>query len=169
MARESKERKLQTRGVQWLKVNFGERKDLVIIAVINEMPRIITAETEEEKERVAKMYIIIGRLMLGMGLYPGAADLFLYRRGSTPGEMKVLALETKVDAPQSTKQEKFQSHWESIGGIYKIWRSLEELHDIIVAWGLEPLGKAPSFVPETKKQLMHSMYANAMAELWEKK
>ncbi len=169
MARESKERKLQTRGVQWLKANFGDRGDLLIIAVINEMPRIITATTEEEKERVNKMYMVIGTLMKAMGLYSGAADLFLFRRGSAPGEMKVLALETKVDAPQSASQEKFQAHWESIGGIYHIWRSLEELHDIIVAWGLRPLGKAPSFVPETKQQLRNTMYMNAMAELWGKK
>lgn len=151
----SNERKLQTMGVNWLKLALP---DIMVVAVINEIPQ---SGWSEEEQRINMIRMV---LMKQMGLYPGCCDLFLFKQGSTPGELWVRALETKDKASQSSKQVAFQKHWESIGGIYHIWRNLTELHDLCVSWGLKPIVAPPATTPLSKKQLMGNMMHQFMLE-----
>lgn len=152
----SNERKLQTRGVDWLKIALPE---IMVIAIINELPQT-SGSDEERKANMIRM-----QLMKQMGLYPGAADLFLFKQGSSAGEMWVRALETKDKAPQSGNQIKFQSAWQKISGVYNIWRSLPELYELTISWGLKPLCQPPDMVPVTKRQLLGNMYHQMMIDM----
>lgn len=149
----SNERRLQTRGVQWLK---SALPNVMVVAVPNEDP--IAARTEDE----VKTKIIRIQLLKSMGMYPGAADMFLFWND---GVLQVRALETKDKAPQSRNQKKFQAHWEKIGGIYHIWRTLPELYDLCVSWGLKPVVAPPGWVPATRKQMQANMYHQIMMDL----
>lgn len=151
----SNERRLQTRGVDWLKIALP---DVMVVAVINEMPQT-NGSDEERKANMIRM-----QLMKQMGLYPGTSDLFLFWPGRGIGEMNVRALETKDKSPQSINQEKFQKRWESMGGIYHIWRSLSELYELCLSWGLKPLVAPPGWVPVSKKQLLCNMYHQMMMD-----
>lgn len=152
----SNERRLQTAGVNWLKMAVPE---VMVMAVINELPQA-GKQTEEER----KVNMIRMMLMKQMGLYPGAADILLFKAGPERGTMWVRALETKDKAPQSASQVRFQKHWESIGGYYRIWRSLTELHDICVEWGLTPVVKPPDYMPTSKSHLIAGMLHNFYME-----
>lgn len=153
----SNERRLQTRGVDWLKLALP---DVMVIAVINELPRTINSEEE------AKTAMIRMMLMKQMGLYPGCSDLILLWND---GALQIRFLETKDKAPQSVNQEKFQKRVESIGGIYNIWRSLDDLYSLVLNWGLKPVCAPPGITPVTKKQLMQSMYHQVMLDLSKEK
>lgn len=152
MSRGSAERKLQTKGVQWMNMTMPA---VLVIAVINELPQTSWGPefSEELRERERKANMIRMTLMKGMGLYPGAADLIvLWNDGR---ELQVRFLETKDRTPQSVNQEKFQKRLEAIGGVYRIWRSLPELEDICRSWGLVPAMTAPKgTLPVTKKDLL---------------
>lgn len=147
----SQERKLQTRGVQWLNMTLPH---VMVIAVINEIPQT-RSENEQEREREARANMIRMVLMKQMGLYPGAADLIILWDS---GKLEIGFLETKDKAPQHKNQRDFQKRLESIGGRYRIWRSLPELEAICHEWGLVPAAPSPKgATPLNKKQLIFNM------------
>jgi hypothetical protein len=64
---------------------------------------------------------------ISIGVYPGAADLFLHHKG------KSIFVEVKEPqkGKQSENQEQFQEHCNQIGLIYEIVFSLEEFKELI--------------------------------------
>lgn len=151
----SNERKLQTMGVSWLKMALP---NVLVIAVINELPQTSWATDEERKANLIRM-----TLMKAMGLYPGAADLILLWQANG---LQIRFLETKDKAPQSIAQKEFQKRLEGIGGIYYIWRSLPELEALCRSWGLIPAAPVPKgATPATKKQLKFNMLHELRMEL----
>lgn len=100
--------------------------------------------------------------MKAAGLYPGAADLILLWNDGE--EMQVRFVETKDKSSQSKNQKDFQKRLEDIGGIYNIWRSLTELYELTISWGLKPIVAPPSITPHSKKALMYNMYHQFMLD-----
>lgn len=147
--RKSEERRLQMAGVNWIKVALP---NVIVIAVSNEQQSY--GRTEEEK----KTNMIRMKLLKDIGLYVGAADLFIYWSGGRKGLMNVIAAETKYDTDQSPKQKDFQKDWERIGGDYYVWRSLKQLHEICVSRGLKPLCQPSVTTLGSKKQLTQNLY-----------
>jgi len=142
----SNERRLQTQGVNWLKMALPQ---VMVIAVINELPQT----NGSDEERHANM--IRMQIMKGMGLYPGCSDLILLWND---GAMQIRFLETKDKAPQSVNQRAFQLRLEWLGGVYHIWRSIPELESLCRSWGLKPAAPAPSGgTPHNRKQLQANM------------
>lgn len=150
----SNERRLQTRGVDWLKLALPQ---VMVIAVINEIPQAGAQSDEARKANMIRMM-----LMKQMGLYPGCSDLILLWND---GNLQIRFLETKDKAPQSVSQKKFEDRIRRLGGVYNIWRSLGELYELCLSWGLKPLCAPPGWVPETKKQLLQNMYHQVMMDL----
>lgn len=166
----SDERTLQTRGVEYIRAACP---GLMIISIPNEQamgtPYVgdkiyaMLAKhglLDELKEQAAKQRMIVIQNLKRMGMYVGASDILLF------SDNEEFALETKDKAPQSVHQEKFQKDWESRGRKYAIWRTLTELHDILVSWGLNPQLRPPGYTPTTKKQmtcgLLHQFYLDTM-------
>lgn len=147
--RTAHERQLQTAGVNWLKMALPE---LLVIAIPNE--QVAFGRTEEEQ----KTNMIRMKLMKDAGLYPGAADLILFKKTDlAKGLMWVRFLETKDKTPQSKNQKNFQQEVEDRNGIYAIWRSLPELDAIIRGWGLSPLCEIPVSTHRSKRLVTQNM------------
>ena len=171
----SDERTLQCRGFEWLQASLPE---LLIISVPNEQgismppfPKEVYAVLRKYnlmdavREAINKQRMITIQNLKRMGMKPGAADLLIFKKGDGGSIVCVGALETKDKAPQSVPQEKFQKEWEAIGGRYAIWRSLTELHDICVSWGLKPMLRPPGHTPTSKKMMQASTYHQFMLDV----
>lgn len=157
----SNETNLQTRGVDWLRMCLP---DVMIVAVPNEMASAIPRQVPDEIAHNIRMARIVK--LKGMGMYPGAPDIFIF--WASDGGLQVGALETKDKAPQSGNQVKFEKHWNKIGGRYAIWRSLEQLQTICESWGLKPAFNTPDFTPTSRTQMKTALYHQAMMDMWKK-
>jgi hypothetical protein len=138
--------------------------DVIIVAVPNEMASAIPRQIPEEIANKIRMARIVK--LKGMGMYPGAPDMFIFWQDSG---LQVGALETKDKAPQSVNQVKFENHWNKIGGRYAIWRNLEQLQKICESWGLKPVFNTPNFTPASRPQMKTALYHQAMLDMWGKK
>lgn len=160
----SQEHKLQKRGVEYIRM---ELPHVMVIAVPNEQaiikPRfsdkifnlIMRAGLMKELEdSIATQRVVRIQELKRMGMMPGAPDLLLFWQDSG---LQVAALETKDKAAQSVNQKKFEAAWEAIGGRYRIWRSLPELYDALLSFGLNPKTCPPNYVPRTQKDLICDM------------
>lgn len=167
----SQEHKLQKRGVEYIKMMLPH---VMVIAVPNEQaimkPRfsekifalIMRAGLMKELEdSIATQRVVRIQELKRMGMMPGAADLFLFWQDNG---LQVAALETKDKAAQSVNQKKFETAWTAIGGRYRIWRSLPELYDALLSFGLNPKTPPMNWVPHTKAQMTQGIYHNMLMQ-----
>lgn len=160
----SQEHKLQKRGCEYIKMMLPH---VMVIAVPNEQAIIKPRFSEkifalimraglmkELEDSIATQRVVRIQELKRMGMMPGAPDLLLFWQDNG---LQVAALETKDKAPQSANQKKFEAAWNKIGGRYRIWRSLPELYDALVSFGLNPKTPPPGYVPHTHKGLVCDM------------
>jgi len=77
------------------------------------------------------------RLLKGLGVKPGVADLLFLFRG------QVFALELKAPkAYQSPTQKEFEATCKRVGVPYMLCRSIDEVQGAIAGWGFPTRGKA---------------------------
>lgn len=75
-----------------------------------------------------------------MGTKAGVADLLLYFRLKPNGRPSSAAIELKAPGGVwDSKQNLWGSAFTSIGGKYAVCRSVQQVHDTLVKWGLLPL------------------------------
>lgn len=164
------EQSLQTRGVEYIRYALP---NVMVIAVPNEQAIIRPRFSEriyaliakaglldELDESISTQRMIRIQAMKRMGMYPGCADLLLFWQDG-----QFAALETKADTRQSVNQEKFQEAFEQLGGRYKIWHNLTELHDALVSFGLNPITTPPDYLPHNKKNMQAAMYHQMMLDI----
>lgn len=151
--RENWERKLQIAAVNWLKMALT---DWLVISIPNEQG--YHAKTDEEK----KQQMIRMELLKKMGLRPGAADLLLFGAAVDPGTLRVVALETKWEMNgQNDNQIQFEKDWKKIGGEYFVYRSLEELYQILLSQNIRPACPPPIQIEDSKHHIRLSFWAEA--------
>lgn len=168
MATSSDERKLQTRGVEYIRYTLPH---VMVVSVPNELPQPSLPERifnmvkkfgmlDEWLESLQTQRIITIQNMKRMGMFPGAADLFIFWNHGNG--LQIGALETKDKAPQSKNQEKFETAFTKLGGRYQIWRTLPELQRILEGWGLVPIANAPRSVPYTRARMQGTLIEDMM-------
>lgn len=69
------------------------------------------------------------------GILKGAPDLILWERVNGRSQSMAIELKSKTGA-QSPDQKEFQRKFEDKGGLYAICRSVAEVRDRLIAWGL---------------------------------
>jgi hypothetical protein len=110
----------------------------------------------EDRQRA----IIQMALLKKMGFLPGVPDWLLFwgqqrMHGDVPYVTpKMAAIELKTEkGTLSQSQIDFQTKWTNLGGKYAVCRSMEEIQEAVVAWGLKPLYPVPVALAESRRQM----------------
>lgn len=103
--------------------------------------------------------------MKAFGVIRGIPDLLLFF--GTVEQPKFGAIELKsAKGKLSEYQVGFKEQWERRGGLYAICRTVAEVEDAVVSWGLKPSFRGPKYLSNnTTKQMRMMAYNQIMMEI----
>lgn len=92
-----------------------------------------------------------------MGVKSGVADLLLFWRGGM-GALELKSLKGSM----SDNQKKFRTAWIQRGGNYSLCRSMNDVEQAVIGWGLEPKFRIPSSTERSGRQMLQMAVFDAL-------